>query len=78
MKRTHVRTRQLKTAVSVYSPRDAQGPTIVRGRVARVGLGVWERLVSVWEECRTIIMALLELGIWRFSLSHFLCHLFAL
>jgi len=28
-----------KTAVSVYSPRDSQGLTIVQGRVAGVGLG---------------------------------------
>jgi len=34
MKRMHVRTRRLKTAVS-----NAQGLTIVRGRVAGVGLG---------------------------------------
>jgi len=52
--------------------RNAQGPTIVRGRVAGVGL------VGVREERRTIIMALLELGIQRFSLSRFLCCLFAL
>ena len=37
-----------------------------------------EQLVGVWEERRTIITALLELGIQRFSLSHFLCCLFAL
>jgi len=58
--------------------RDAQGLTIVRERVAGVGLGVREWLVGVWEERRTIITALLELGIRRFSLSHFLCCLFAL
>jgi len=58
--------------------RDAQGLTIVRGRVAGVGLGVREWLVGVWEEHHTIITALLKLGIWRFSLSHFLCCLFAL
>ena len=52
--------------------RNVQGPIIVRGRVVGVGL------VSVWEERRTIITALLELGIQRFSLSRFLCCLFAL
>jgi len=31
-----------KTAISVYSPRDSQGPTIVQGRVAGVGLGCQE------------------------------------
>jgi len=51
---------------------NVQGPIIVRGKVVRVGL------VSVWEERRTIITALLELGIQRFSLSCFLCCLFAL
>jgi len=57
---------------------DAQGPTIVRGRVTGVGLGVRERLVGVWEERCTIITALLELEIQSFSLSYFLCCLFAL
>jgi len=52
--------------------RNAQGPAIVRGRVAGVGL------VGVWEERHTIITALLELETQRFSLSHFLCCLFAL
>jgi len=58
--------------------RDAQGPTIVQGRVAGVGLGCSEQLVGIREERRAIITALLELGIWRFSLSHFLCCFFAL
>jgi len=44
----------------------------VQGKVAGVGL------VGVWEERHTIITALLELGIQRFSLSYFLCCLFAL
>ena len=39
MKRTHARTRQLKTAISVYGPLKRSRPTIVRGRVAKVGLG---------------------------------------
>ena len=72
MKRTRTRTRRLKTTVSVYDPSNVQGPIIVRGRVVGVGL------VGVQEERRTIITALLELGIQRFSLSRFLCCLFAL
>jgi len=51
---------------------NVQGPIIGRGRVIGVGL------VGVREEHRTIITALPELGIQRFSLSRFLCYLFAL
>ena len=84
MKRTHARTRRLKTAVSVYNPSKHLRPDHCarKGRRSRVswclGGAAGVELVGVWEERRTIITALLELGIQRFSLSRFLCCLFAL
>jgi len=77
MKRMCTRTRWLKATVFVYGPskRSRPGHCVRKGRQSRVaGVG----LVGVREERRTIIMALLELGTQRFSLSRFLCCLFAL
>ena len=38
MKEMHSRARRLKTTISAYGLSEAQGPTIMQGRVPRVGL----------------------------------------